>query len=396
MGENRRFIQQSTGIERFESRTCPEHSCESRVTPHECSKTQGALWAGHHCYRGKEIREMHTSNGTFARLLDKLKPQFINDTAKVYARRNNAWKKVKWGAINSDRLRLLLRDIRYFNERLSEALHPSDQQLNYKDGNTVLRSIVSQSPDKALLDAMSGPLGTVDGAVAAAARLRYQGLLLELIGPPRCGPSGIPPRVESTMRMSVTHQKSSPLKGAKGLQRSLDLLLFCKGHASVDVFREMQSPTFHSLKCFGFLEVPKSGRYAYLFSPPNSLSGAFSMWSLSEVFCLVSQGPSLNNRLDIAIALAETVLQLHTAGWLHKSIRADNILVFKSGTERWNSIDDLELYRHPRSLGLGRVSFNKKFDLHGLGCVLWLCPARSGFLVTSADNTAASITQPVR
>lgn len=384
----------------------------------------------------EEIREVHTPNGTFAQFLDKFKPQFINDTAKVYARRNNAWKKVKWGAVDSDKLSLLLKDIRYFNKRPLSVLHPSDQQLNYKDGNTVLRSIVSQSPDRALLDAMSVPLGTVDGAVAAAARLRHRGLLLELIRSPSCGPSSIHPHVEPTMRMSVTHQKSSPLKGAKDLQRSLDLLLLCKGHTSVEVFREiaqydgkpvvvewkevasavesklkhrimrvaaflreMQSPTFHSLRCFGFLKAPKSGRYAYLFSPPDSLSGAFSMWSLSEVLCLASQGPSLNNRLGIAIALAETVLQLHTAGWLHKSIRADNILVFKPGTERWNSIDDLssaylggyeyaradnpletteapssrlqlELYRHPRSLGQGRVSFNKKFDLYSLGCVL--------------------------
>ncbi|CAD6584444.1 MAG: hypothetical protein ASARMPREDX12_001659 [Alectoria sarmentosa] len=123
------------------------------------------------------------------------------------------------------------------------------------------------------------------------------------------------------------------------------------------------------------------------------------MWSLTELLCLASQRPSLNSRLGIAVALAETVLQLHTTGWLHKGIRADNILVFKSGTEQWNSEDDLssaylggyeyaradnpletteapssqlhsELYRHPRSLGQGRASFNKRFDLYSLGCVL--------------------------
>ncbi|KAM0801414.1 hypothetical protein BDR22DRAFT_847355 [Usnea florida] len=123
------------------------------------------------------------------------------------------------------------------------------------------------------------------------------------------------------------------------------------------------------------------------------------MWSLNELLCLVSQRPSLNNRLGIASALAETVLQLHTAGWLHKGIQADNILVFKSGTEQWDSTDDLssaylggyeyaradnpletteapssklytDLYRHPRSLGQGRASYNKNFDIYSLGCVL--------------------------
>lgn len=315
-------------------------------------------------------------------------------------------------------------------------LHPLDQESNYRDGNTVLRSIVAQSPDKALLDAMSGPLDTVDGAVAAAARLRHKGLLLELIGLPSCGSSGASQRTESTTRISTTHHKSSPLKGDKDLQRSPDLLSLCRGHVSAKVSREvaeydgnpvivewkevasavefklkyritkvaaflteMKNPAFHSLTCFGFLKAPKSGRYAYLFSPPNALSTTFSMWSLNELLCLASQRPSLNNRLGLAKALAETVLQLHTAGWLHKGIRADNILVLKSGKEQWNSNDDLssaylggyeyaradnpletteapssqlhsELYRHPRSLGQGRASYNKRFDLYSLGCVL--------------------------
>ena len=384
----------------------------------------------------EEIREVHTPTRLFGFLLEKIKPQFINDTAKVYARRNNAWKKVKWGAIDSDRLRLLLKDIRYFNQRLLTLLHPLDQESNYRDGNTVLRSIVAQSPDKALLDAMSGPLDTVDGAVAAAARLRHKGLLLELIGLPSCRSSGASQRTGSTTRISTTQHSSSPLKGAKDFQRSPDLLSLCRGHISARVSREvakydgnpviiewkevasavefklkyritkvaaflteMNNPAFHSLACFGFLKAPKSGRYAYLFSPPNALSTKFSMWSLNEIQCLASQRPSLNNRLGLAKALAETVLQLHTAGWLHKGIRADNILVFKTGMEQRNSNDDLssaylggyeyaradnpletteapssqlhsELYRHPRSLGQGRASYNKRFDLYSLGCVL--------------------------
>lgn len=326
----------------------------------------------------EEIRELHVPTRLFAYLLEKTKPQFMNDTAKVYARRNNAWKKVKWGAIDSDRLRLLLKDIRYFNKRLLSVLHPLEQELNYKDGNTVLRSIVAQSRDKALLDVMSGPLDMVDGAVAAAARLKHKGLLLELIGQPNCGPSGNSQGIEPTLSLSAPRYRGAQLKGAKDLQRSPDLLSLCqRQHPAIlsrEVARydgnpvivewkevasaveyklkyritkvaaflaEMKSPTFHSLICFGFLKSPKSGRYGYLFSPPNALSTKFSMWSLDEILCLVYQRPSLNNRLGIAIAMAETLLQLHTAGWLHKGIRADNILVFKSGTEQWHSNDDL-------------------------------------------------------
>lgn len=381
----------------------------------------------------EETREVHLPTRFFGHILERTKPHFMNDTAKVYARRNNAWKKVKWGAVDSDRLRLLLKDIHFFNKRLLNVLHPLDQQSNHRDGSSVLRSIVAQSPDKALLNAMSGPLDMADGAVAAAARLRHKGLLLDLISSPSCGTSS---RFEATTRTSATHPKASSLQSTKDLLHSPDLLVLCKGHVSAGVsrevgkydgkpvivewkevasavesklkyritrvaafLREMKNPAFHSLRCFGFLKAPKSGSYAYLFSPPDALSSSFSTWSLNELLCLESQRPSLNNRLGIAIALAETVLQLHTAGWLHKGIRADNILLFKSGTEQWNSIDDLsspylggyeyaradspletteapssqlhlELYRHPRSLGQGRASFNKKFDLYSLGCVL--------------------------
>ena len=136
-----------------------------------------------------------------------------------------------------------------------------------------------------------------------------------------------------------------------------------------------------------------------MFSPPNYLSTNSSRCWLNELLCLVSQRPSPNKCLGSASTSAETVLQLHTAGWLRKGIQADNILVFKSGTEQWDSSDDLsstylggyeyaradnpletteapssklntDLYRHPRSLGPGRASFNKNFDIYSLGCVL--------------------------
>ena len=123
------------------------------------------------------------------------------------------------------------------------------------------------------------------------------------------------------------------------------------------------------------------------------------MWWLNKLLCLVSQPPSLKSRVSIASVLAETVLQLHAARWLHKGIRAENIMVFKSGTEQWDSRDDLlsaylggyeyaradnpletseapssklytDLYRHQRSLGQGRASFDKRFDFYSLGCVL--------------------------
>lgn len=35
---------------------------------------------------------------------------------------------------------------------------------------------------------------------------------------------------------------------------------------------------------------------------------------------------SLGRRLEVSRNIAEAVLQLHTAGWMHKSLRPDNVV----------------------------------------------------------------------
>lgn len=165
---------------------------------------------------------------------------------------------------------------------------------------------------------------------------------------------------------------------------------------------EMKDPTFHSLPCLGYFRTSRHLlRYAYVFESPVELREAPSatMRSLQDLLIHPSLRPSLNDRLDVALACAETVLQLHTAGWLHKGIRADNILFFspdglqsvKDGrlsrayvggyefaradnpletTEDPKSRELQDLYRHPRSIGSGRKSYIKQFDLWSLGCIL--------------------------
>ena len=109
--------------------------------------------------------------------------------------------------------------------------------------------------------------------------------------------------------------------------------------------------------------------------------------------------PSLNDRIKAAAALTDTVLQLHTAGWLHKSIRSANVLLFPStqttssqeyhlppaflggyefarldstteSTKAPGTFEPLLLYRHPLSLSEDRDPYCKAFDLYSLGCVL--------------------------
>lgn len=129
----------------------------------------------------EEVKAIHAPKRLFGRIADKGRPTFVNDTAKVFLRRNNAWRKLIWGAVDAERFRLLIKDIRYFNKQLQGSLHPIEQQANSLDHDQMMRLILVQSLDKATIEAMDIPLASVDGAVAASARLKQEGLRLNLI-----------------------------------------------------------------------------------------------------------------------------------------------------------------------------------------------------------------------
>ncbi|MDI1491503.1 MAG: hypothetical protein OHK93_002712 [Ramalina farinacea] len=401
----------------------------------------------------EEVKAIHAPKRLFGRIADKGRPTFVNDTAKVFSRRNNAWRKLIWGAVDAERFRLLIKDIRYFNKQLHGSLHPIEQQASSLDHDQTMRSILVQSLDKATLEAMDIPLGSVDGAVAASARLKQEGLRLNLISSSNQSKKGTttvqpsaklrlgPLQSSSTLSIASTlvSRSPSPLRSSANVRKGFGQLAGCAGSKSDKIQREqaildgkpvliewknvttdlepklkhrvanvatflaeMKDPTFHSLPCLGYFRTSRHLlRYAYVFDFPAELKeepGA-TMRSLQDLLIHPSLRPSLNDRLDVALACAETVLQLHTAGWLHEGIRADNILFFRADGPR--SVNDGRLsapyvggyefaradnplettedpksrelqdpYRHPKSIGSGRKSYIKQFDLWSLGCIL--------------------------
>ena len=384
----------------------------------------------------EDIRDVQTPKHLFGRILDKNKPRFLSDTAKVYSRRNSAWKKLRWASVDAEKFRLLLKDIRYFNKQLQGFLHDTDQKKICREDNVLMRSIVSQTSDKTLLNSITEPLSTVDAAIAASARLKQQGILLELVGPVPYRSSASSSKTAFALPVTYSTRKYPSAGSSSQLRCNPDLLSGCEGHKSLVVSREialydrkhiilewkdvdralesklkhrianvaallaeMKDPAFHSLSCLGYLKANRSGRYAYLFEPPFAVGSKVSMRSLQDFLTCPTRRPSLNCRIAIAINLAETVLQLHTSGWLHKCIRPENVLFFENGMGGWENSADLpqaylggyeyaradnpleateapsaqrhsQLYRHPLSIGQGRISFSKSFDLYSLGCVL--------------------------
>jgi serine/threonine protein kinase len=105
--------------------------------------------------------------------------------------------------------------------------------------------------------------------------------------------------------------------------------------------------------------------------------------------------PSLTKRINLAHAIAQGLMYLHSVNWLHKSLRSNSILFFPttgadlgyaspiiSGfdyarpdfpgevTERPKAHSKHDIYRHPSTLTGARQRSTKSHDIYSLGIVL--------------------------
>ena len=109
--------------------------------------------------------------------------------------------------------------------------------------------------------------------------------------------------------------------------------------------------------------------------------------------------PSVTERLKLALVITNSVRQFHTAGWLHKNLRSENILLFSPGNSntfamfpllspilagfpfsRLDSPSEIseqpsvdpqrDIYRHPEAMGEPSTSFTAAKDIYALGTIL--------------------------
>ncbi|KAG7006446.1 hypothetical protein G7Y79_00014g036210 [Physcia stellaris] len=154
-------------------------------------------------------------------------------------------------------------------------------------------------------------------------------------------------------------------------------------------------PNFRSLRCRGIASDAHTSRIACIFEwplssalqPPRPLRTAFG------------GSPSLTERLQLALSITESVRFFHMAGWLHKNLRSENILLFPSKEKnnsagpslnfpmlagfsfsRLNSPSEVseqpsadpqrDIYRHPEAMGEPSESFSAAKDVYALGTIL--------------------------
>lgn len=170
----------------------------------------------------------------------------------------------------------------------------------------------------------------------------------------------------------------------------------------VNLLSSKQKPEeFRAPQCLGYFEDQTGDEYRFGFVYENTLPGVAHAVPISLRELLASRKkPSLNKRLGLGHAIAESLMYLHSVNWLHKGVRSSNILcplaVSKqeidpslpeylpilsgfdyarpdlpdSMTERSSPILEHELYRHPELISQLSNRSKKSHDIYSLGIVL--------------------------
>ena len=154
-------------------------------------------------------------------------------------------------------------------------------------------------------------------------------------------------------------------------------------------------PSFRSLLCKGIARDTDASKIAFVFDMPES-DGFELPRPLRTMF---GSSPSVTERLQIALNITESVRHFHTAGWLHKNLRSENILLFSPGksnmfamfplscpklagfafsrldspseiSEQPSADPQRDIYRHPEAMGEPSTSFTAAKDIYALGTVL--------------------------
>lgn len=174
--------------------------------------------------------------------------------------------------------------------------------------------------------------------------------------------------------------------------------------------RTPKPPSFRVLDCIGYCHDQVNERFGLVFSMPPEFSNTTpEIVSLYDFLQSRAQSetplPTLHDRFRLASSLANSILQLHAARWLHRDLRSSNIIFFRQsavsqadshnhnvksffedyfivgfGYSREDAPGALSLplsttasdaaYQHPDLVASPRQGYRVAFDAYSLGIVL--------------------------
>ena len=172
------------------------------------------------------------------------------------------------------------------------------------------------------------------------------------------------------------------------------------------LLKEAHDPAFHVAPFVGYTDEPLNDRFGLVFRAPDRIpSDGRRHISLHEAYSDPKR-MSLNTRFKIGTALVRALSALHAVGWVHKSLRSENILFFAnaehspegyssshtdarfdfsqprifgfdlSRPEDVSSVKTKEyrrsrqVYMHPKRWGRPAEVFDKVHDIYALGVIL--------------------------
>jgi hypothetical protein len=158
-------------------------------------------------------------------------------------------------------------------------------------------------------------------------------------------------------------------------------------------------PDFRSLQCRGLARDNDRGKVAFICNVPSQCGSPVPR-SLRKLF---GMSPSVTERIQLALRITQSVKYFHTAGWLHKNLRSENILFWDTSnsalnsppipsfalsepilagfafsrqdspseiSEQPSSDPQRDIYRHPEAMGEPSESFSAAKDIYALGTIL--------------------------
>jgi hypothetical protein len=145
----------------------------------------------------------------------------------------------------------------------------------------------------------------------------------------------------------------------------------------------------HTLSCMGFIDDPLNKRSLIIYRSPQSHPWSSSPPSLHDLILRGPTGrPSIGSRFLTARALATTLLETHTSGWVHGNLssrsvsmlpRSLNDLELSPFLVGWGVLQPLEattyplepnLYRHHDRFGQPSREYANCHEIYSLGIVL--------------------------
>ena len=358
-----------------------------------------------------------------SKLIARLKPTLHTTTSKIISESNSAGRKLQWAARDRDKLKGLLERISGLIDKLEFLLDSTERQQEREKYIRLLREVISLTTTTTeagqIKDLFESGQSTRK-SINAAAYLKQVRLVL---GADKRNDEIIPKQDGNIPglklpKLAVLGRSLKPWGDSELFSSNLEFATYRKQQVLVQwkITETMQwerytaqmkclavfllslsDKSFRSLPCLGYYPLEAQGMHGIMYSLPEG-----GDWDLRSLKGLIATQPlvSLKRRLEIMREIADTVLQLHTAGWLHKSLRPENIIFIaprgsddkfflNSGpyiigyeysrsdtndsaalfTELPDTDLETDLYRHPQARGANRQTFQKRFDMYAMACI---------------------------